>query len=275
MLARNDRDRQTLRDGGGILGRILAEVAAAAQPGVAIRDLDALAERRIRELGGHPAFKGYKPSHAAKAFPGALCVSVNDEVVHGVPTRAITLKDGDLVGLDIGMRWPQEQRSGVRGLRSEGSFGLYTDTATTVCVGKCSGEAQRLLTVTKRALDAGIAAAAVGSRVSDIAKAVQEVVESAGFSVVRDLVGHGVGNAVHEEPQVPNFWDQHQIDTELLDGHVIAIEPMVAAGSWRVTSDPTDGWTIRTHDHSLAAHFEHTVLITRKGTEVLTSPSVP
>lgn len=256
MVARSPKDREVLRQGGALLGRILAEVAAAAKPGVTIPELDALAEARIIERGGRPAFKGYHPGHAAQAFPGALCISVNDEVVHGVPTRPITLGAGDIVGLDIGMQWPAKG-------------GLYTDTAVTVCIGPCTPFARRLVDVTSCALDAGIAAAAVGSRISDIARAVQEVVEGAGFSVVRDLVGHGVGAAVHEAPQVPNFWDAHQVDAELLDGHVIAIEPMVAAGSWRVREDD-DGWTIRTRDRSLAAQFEHTILITREGVEVLT-----
>lgn len=256
MVARNERDRQMLREGGALLGGVLAEVAAAARIGSTLRELDALAEERIRTVGGFPAFKGYKPRHAATAFPGTLCISVNDEVVHGVPTRDITLQQGDLVGLDIGMRWPARD-------------GLYTDTAVTVCVGTCTSDAERLLAVSRLSLEAGIAAAAVGSRVSDIAKAVQEVVERAKYSVIRDLVGHGVGGAVHEEPQVPNFWDARQVDAVLLDGLVIAIEPMVAAGGWRVRADQ-DHWTIRTHDRSLAAHFEHTVLITKQGTDVLT-----
>ncbi|MDO8425381.1 MAG: type I methionyl aminopeptidase [bacterium] len=256
MVARNAHARTMLREGGEKLGRILAECAAAAQPGVTLRELDALAQQRIRAEGGEPSFLGYRPSRADTAFPGALCISVNDEVVHGVPTRPITLAAGDLVGLDIGMRWPKDG-------------GLYTDTAMTVCVGACAKPAQRLLDATQRALDAGIAAAAVGSRISDIARAIQAVVEAARYSVVRDLVGHGVGNAVHEEPQVPNFWDARQVDTEILDGHVLALEPMVTAGGWRVISDP-DHWTIRTHDHSLAAHFEHTILVTKDGVEILT-----
>ncbi|MDO8463120.1 MAG: type I methionyl aminopeptidase [bacterium] len=256
MIARNAEDRKTLREGGKRLGRVLAACAAAAVPGVAIAELDMLAERLILEAGGRPAFKGYRPSRTSAPFPGTLCVSVNDEVVHGVPTRSITLAERDLVGLDIGMQWPS-------------AGGLYTDTALTVCVGGCTPEQQRLVEVTERALAAGIAAAAVGSRISDIARAIQEIVEPAGFAIVRDLVGHGVGGAVHEDPQVPNYWDAHQVDTELLDGHVLALEPMVTAGGWRVVVDE-DAWTIRTQDHSLAAHAEHTILITKSGTEILT-----
>ncbi|MDO8622565.1 MAG: type I methionyl aminopeptidase [bacterium] len=256
MIARADDDRKTLREGGRKLGEILAQVAAAVVPGVTIHELDHLAERLIVESGGRPAFKGYHPRHATQPYPGTLCTSVNAEVVHGIPTRAMALKKGDIIGLDIGMRWPAED-------------GLYTDTAVTVGVGKVAKDARRLMDVTRQALEAGIAAAVVGNRVSDIARAVQTVVEGAKFSVVRDLVGHGVGRAVHEEPQVPNFWDARQLDVELLDGMVIAIEPMVAAGGWRVRVLP-DGWTIVTADGSLAAHFEHTILITKEGTEVIT-----
>lgn len=267
MIARANDDRTTLREGGRRLGCVLQEVAAAVVPGVTIHELDHLAERLIVESGGRPAFKGYHPRHATQPYPGTLCTSVNAEVVHGVPTRTMALRKGDIIGLDIGMRWPSKE-SGISNLESGG---LYTDTAVTVGVGKISKEAQRLMDVTQQALEAGIAAAVVGNRVSDIAKAVQTVVEGAKFSVVRDLVGHGVGLAVHEEPQVPNFWDARQLDTELIDGMVIAIEPMVAAGGWRVKVLP-DGWTIVTADGSLAAHFEHTILITKESTEIITAP---
>ncbi len=267
MIARSEEDRNVLREGGRRLGRILQEVAAAVRPGIAIRELDQLAERLIIAAGGQPSFKGYHPRHAPQPYPGSLCTSVNSEVVHGVPTRDILLKEGDIIGLDIGMKWPTAQ---VSGLKSQVS-GLYTDTALTVGVGKISKEARRLIDVTRSALEAGIAAAVIESRVSDISKAVQVAVELAGFSVIRDLVGHGVGRQVHEEPQVPNFWDPRAMDTELTNGMVIAIEPMVAAGNWRVQALP-DGWTIVTQDGSLAAHFEHTVLITRAGTEILTLP---
>jgi methionyl aminopeptidase len=276
MTARSEQDRATLREGGKRLGEILQEVAAAVRPGIRLRELDALAERLILSAGGEPAFKGYHPRHAPQPYPGTLCTSVNSEVVHGVPTRDIVLKEGDIIGLDIGMKWPSS-KSTVYSLQSTGTLndsrlttnGLYTDTAVTVGVGKISKAAQRLMNVTRDALEAGIAAAVVDSRVSDISKAVQVAVELAGFSAIRDLVGHGVGLSVHEEPQVPNFWDPRQRDTVLLDGMVIAIEPMVAAGGWRVQALP-DGWTIVTQDGSLSAHFEHTVLITKQGTEVLT-----
>ncbi|MBI4434620.1 type I methionyl aminopeptidase [Candidatus Uhrbacteria bacterium] len=283
MIARSTDDRQILREGGNRLGEILQEVAAAVRPGVTIYELDQLAERLIVEAGGSPAFKGYHPRHAPQPYPGSLCTSVNSEVVHGVPTRGIILKEGDIIGLDIGMQWPSSAKASEGkpsdskflpltsggGARGGGGGGLYTDTAVTVGVGKISKEAQRLLDVTRQALDAGIAAAVYESRVSDISKAVQVAVELAGFSVIRDLVGHGVGRQVHEEPQVPNFWDPRATDTVLTNGMVIAIEPMVAAGNWRVKALP-DGWTIVTQDGSLAAHFEHTVLITKEGTEVMT-----
>lgn len=285
MIARSENDREILREGGHRLGRILQEVAAAVRPGVRIRELDQLAERLVVEAGGQPAFKGYHQRHASQPYPGTLCTSVNSEVVHGVPTRDILLKEGDIIGLDIGMKWPvqppatshqfqaTETKIGKRDRLGAGSWqlaaGLYTDTAVTVGVGKISKAAQCLIEVTQQSLEAGIAAAVVESRVSDISKAVQTTVELAGFSVIRDLVGHGVGLAAHEEPQVPNFWDPRARDTELLEGMVIAIEPMVAAGSWRVQALP-DGWTIVTQDGSLSAHFEHTIIITKHGTEILT-----
>jgi methionyl aminopeptidase len=278
MTARSEKDQTMLREGGRRLGTVLQEVAAAAVPGVTIRALDALAERLIVESGGTPAFKGYHPRHAPQPYPGTLCTSVNNEVVHGVPTRDITLRAGDIIGLDIGMRWPSpnfstSHREGEReGVGHQVRDGLYTDTAVTVGVGPVTRDAQRLIDTTRTALDAGIAQAVFGNRVSDIGKAVQRVVEGAGYSVVRDLVGHGVGRKVHEEPQVPNFWNAHQIDAELIDGMVIAIEPMVTAGGWRVQVLP-DGWTIVTADGSLSAHFEHTVLITKNGTEILTKPA--
>lgn len=258
MIVRTKQERIMLREGGRHLGRILQELGKAARPGFVIKELDAMAERLIIECGGRPVFKGYKPHHAATPYPGTLCISVNNEVVHGLPTRNVALYNGDIVGLDLGMQWPAKD-------------GLCTDAAITVGVGKIKKDVRQLLETTKRALDAGIAAAAVGSRVSDISRAVQEIVEGDGYGIVRDLTGHGVGRAIHEDPQVPNFYDPRNMDTELLNGMVIAIEPMVNAGSWRVKVLP-DGWTIVTADGSLSAHFEHTVLITKEATEIITRP---
>ena len=184
---------------------------------------------------------------------------MNSEVVHGVPTRPVILREGDIVGLDIGMRWPAER-------------GLYTDTAVTVPVGAVSAQAQRLMEVTRAALDAAIAVAQYRHRVSEISTTVQRIVEDAGYSIVRDLVGHGVGRAPHEPPQVPNFWERDAEDTVLTNGLVIAIEPMVNAGGWRVRTMP-DRWTVVSADGSLSAHFEHTILVTKERTEVLTAAS--
>jgi methionyl aminopeptidase len=257
MIAKTPDERMMLREGGRRLGQVLAEAAQAVQPGIELRELDAIAERRIIEFGGRPAFKGYRTSHTKSAFPGTLCISVNDEVVHGIPTRAIILKEGDIVGLDIGMEWPAKD-------------GLYTDTAMTVSVGSIPPDIARLLEKTSLALDAAIRAAVVGERISDIAKAAEQIISVAGFGIVRDLVGHGVGLAVHEDPQIPNFWDGQFPDRALEDGLTIAIEPMVTIGSPRVRTRD-DGWTVVTEDRSLAAHFEHTVLITNDGTEILTN----
>jgi methionyl aminopeptidase len=235
-----------MRDAARIVRAVLDEVSVAAVAGTSTAELDRLAEARTRDRGAVPAFKGYL------GYPASLCISVNDEVVHGIPSPHRLLRDGDVVGLDFGVL-----------LR-----GFHGDAAQTVVVGRASPDALRLVEATRAALEGGIAAARAGGRVGDIGAAVQGSAESAGFSVVRQFVGHGIGRKLHEPPQVPNFGTPGT-GAWLRPGLVLAIEPMVNAGGPGVrTLD--DGWTAVTEDGSLSAHFEHTVAVTEEGPEVLT-----
>lgn len=225
---------------------ILRELAAAAVPGTSTAELDRLAEARTRAAGAEPAFLGYH------GYPASVCISVNDEVVHGIPSPRRVLQDGDIVGLDFGVV-----------LR-----GWYGDSAITVPVGRVAPPAARLLEVTAGALAAAVDAARPDRRVGDIGAAVQAHVEPCGFSVVRDFVGHGIGRRLHEPPQVPNF-GVPGAGARLRPGMVLALEPMVNAGGFQVET-LEDGWTAVTQDGSLSAHFEHTVAITEDGPEILT-----
>jgi methionyl aminopeptidase len=229
-----------------LVSRVLAELAALAAPGVTTRELDALAERRIREVGAVPAFKGYR------GYPATLCASVNDQVVHGIPSDR-KLEEGDVLSLDLGAQMD----------------GFFGDSAVTVPIGRVSEEAARLLQVTEEALRHAIAQVRIGGRVSDIGHAVQVFVEEHGFSVVREFVGHGIGVQMHEEPQIPNYGEPGR-GPRLAEGMVLAIEPMVNAGKPGVKI-LADGWTAVTKDGSLSAHFEHTVAVTASGARVLTA----
>lgn len=259
MIAKkNAEDLLSLREAGKILASVLAQTAAAAKPGVTTRALDQLAERLIRQAGALPAFLGYRPSQAGTAYPATLCTSVNNEVVHAPPSDRV-LKEGDIVGLDLGLYIQPRDRP------------LYVDAALTVGIGRISRTARRLITAAREALEEGILVVCPGNHITDISRAVQRRVAAAGYAVVRQLVGHGVGYAVHEEPQVPNYLDPGFSDLPLEPGLVIAIEPMVNTGDWRVKT-LGDGWTIVTADGSLSAHFEHTVAVTATGHEILTLP---
>ena len=229
-----------------LVARILAELAGTAAAGVTTRGLDALAERRIREAGAVPAFKGYR------GYPATLCTSVNEQVVHGIPSDR-KLVEGDILSLDMGVLMD----------------GFYGDAALTVGIGRIAAEAGRLLRVTQEALGAAITQVRVGARLSDIGHAVQRLVEANGFSVVREFVGHGIGAALHEEPQIPNYGEPGR-GPRLAEGMVLAIEPMVNAGRAGVKI-LSDGWTAVTKDGSLSAHFEHTVAVTAAGPRVLTT----
>ncbi len=228
-----------------VVHRALDAVREAAAPGVSTADLDAIAEELILSEGGVPAFKGYR------GFPATLCTSVNDEIVHGIPSGKIRLRDGDLLSVDCGVVLD----------------GFFGDAAVSFGIGHVNGEAERLMKVTKRCLDRAVDEVAPGKRLGDIGAAVQSHAEEAGFGVVREFVGHGIGRSLHEEPQVPNYGNAGRGQI-LKPGLVLAIEPMITAGSWRVKIDD-DGWTARTEDGKLAAHFEYSVAVTSDGHRVL------
>ncbi len=241
---------ELIAEGGKLLGDILKRTAALVKPGISTMDLNNYAEKEMIKVGGKPSFIGYGTKK--NPFPAGLCTSVNDAVVHGIPSSEDILAEGDIIGLDIGMVYK----------------GFYTDTAVTIPVGKVSTLAKKIIEVTKKSMDAAIAQAKPGHRIGDIGFAAQSVGEEAGFSMVRDLVGHGVGYAIHEDPAIPNYGRKGTGEV-LVEGMVLAIEPMVCEKKPNVYFD-TDGWTIRTHDGGLAAHFEHTVVITKNGARVLT-----
>ncbi len=249
-----------IREGGKKLGEILAECAAMVAPGISTKALDDRAEFLIRQCGGRPAFLGYTISTKDPAYPASLCVSVNEEVVHGIPRVDHIIQDGDVVGLDIGMEWP---------FTPDGPKGYYTDTAISVIAGTPRAEDEKILAATYESLCRGIKAATVGNEIKDISKAVEKYLTPLGYGIVRDLVGHGVGYAVHEAPQVPNFTDRFQPSIRLLPGMVLALEPMVTIGSADVYTEK-DGWTVSTEDHSRSAHFEHTIIISPTGPEIVT-----
>lgn len=257
MIIKNKKEVDILREGGKRLAAVLVEVSKAAKEGITTKELDELAEKLILKSGGKPSFKGYKVYGAPRPYPGSLCVSINEEVVHGIP-NGYALKNGDVVGLDIGMWY----------------LGLCTDTAMTVLVGTNlavappSGGATALINATRKSLELGIAEVRPGAKIGDIGFVIQKHLESNGFGVVRELVGHGVGRAVHEEPEIPN-WGKKDTGDELFEGLVIAIEPMATEGNFRVKL-AKDGWTWITRDGSRSAHFEHTMVVTKDGVEVLT-----
>ncbi len=250
-ILKNIEDINKLREGGKILASVLREATSRVLPGVKTIELDILAEKMIRESGGRPSFKNYKTSDDKFPYPASLCVSINEEVVHGVPGERI-LKDGDIVSLDLGMEYK----------------GFYTDSAVTVFVGKAGEQAKKLLETTKKALDLGIAAVKNGAFTGDIGQAIQSFAEKNGFNVVRNLVGHGLGRKTHEDPEVPNFGMKGKGEV-LKEGEVLAIEPLITAGRYDIYLDK-DLWTWKTKDSSLSAHFEHTIIVTKTGAEVIT-----
>jgi methionyl aminopeptidase len=242
------REIEIMAEGGRILAATIAELRNAVRPGISTGELDRIADDFIRKHeGAVPAFKGLY------GFTGSICASINHEIVHGIPSPKRVLKDGDIVSLDVGV----------------GYRGYFTDSAVTVAVGTVDAKTAKLLEVTKASLEAGIAAAQIGNHIGDIGAAVQQVVEAAGFTVVRDLVGHGIGTSFHEEPQVPNYGKPKRKE-KLVPGLTIAIEPMVNAGG-AGTRTLSDKWTIVTVDGSRSAHFEHTIAITPDGPRVLTA----
>lgn len=242
-----------LKESGKRLAFIVSELAKMAKPGVSSLELDAKARELAAAAGGTPSFLNYKPAGARRPYPAAVCVSVNDVIVHGIPNeKPKTFCEGDIVGIDMGLTWG----------------GFVTDVSVTVPVGSVDGEAVKLVNAAKEALQVGIEAAKPGVNVNDIGKAIERFVKPTGFSIAEELGGHGVGRKVHEEPFVPNFTIQGK-GAKLVPGMVIAIEPMLNEGTGRVVFDP-DGYTVRTGDGKRSAHFEHTVIITENGSEIIT-----
>lgn len=247
IYLKSQKEIEKIRRSCQLVAQTLEALKGLIKPGVTAEELDRFAEEFIRKRGGVPAFKGYR------GYPKTLCVSVNEEVVHGIPDKR-RLKEGDIVSLDLGIVID----------------GYYGDAAITVAVGEVSELAKRLIKVTEEALYKGIEQARPGNRLTDISHAIQRHVEEAGFSVVREFVGHGIGRQLHEDPQVPNFGPPNR-GPRLEAGMVLAIEPMVNAGTWQVRISE-NGWTVVTADGGLSAHFEHTVAITSNGPEILTLP---
>ena len=241
------REIGLMRAGGHILADVVDHLRETVKPGLSTLEIDEDVEAFIRSRGALPAFKGYR------GFPATVCISINEEVVHGIPSAHRRIKEGDIVGLDLGCIVE----------------GYYADCAFTLAIGDVPPKVQQLLDITRESLDAAIAECRAGRRLSDVSHAVQAHVERHGFAVVRAFVGHGIGRALHEDPQIPNFGDPGR-GPQLRPGMVLAIEPMVTMGSWEVKV-LDDGWTAVTRDGSLAAHFEHTIAVTDDGPEVLTS----
>lgn len=251
IVCRSAAELEKMRGAGRLVGEVLTALAAKVAPGVSTADLDQIAERMIADAGGIPAFKGYH------GYPATICSSVNEEVIHGIPSKSRVLREGDVISIDVGASLA----------------GYFGDSAITVPVGTVSEEAATLLRVTEESLYKAIEVVRPGGRVSDIGHAVQQHVEAYGFSVVREFVGHGIGKQMHEEPQVPNYGDPGR-GPRLAEGMVLAIEPMVNAGKPAVKV-LSDGWTAVTKDKRLSAHFEHTVAVTAGEPWILTAREVP
>ncbi|KRQ87277.1 Methionine aminopeptidase 1 [Caloramator mitchellensis] len=245
IYLKSDNEIQIMRKSGRIVAELLELLEHHVRPGVTTKELDSIAEDFIIKYGARPSFKGYY------GFPGTLCTSVNEQVVHGIPSDRV-LEEGDIISIDCGVLYQ----------------GFHGDAARTFAVGKISEEAKKLIEVTKQSFFEGLKFATVGNRIGDISNAIQRYAESYGFSVVRDYVGHGIGKQIHEEPSVPNFGKAGR-GPKLSKGMVIAIEPMINLGTYAVT-ELNDGWTVVTLDNRLSAHYENTVAILENGPEILT-----
>ena len=245
IIIKSAREIEIMRQAGRIVATVLAELKSQVKPGMKTRELDKIAERVTEKLGAVPSFKGYH------GYPASVCVSINDEIVHGIPGDRI-MNEGDIVSIDFGAIYNDFQG----------------DSAITVAVGTITPEAEKLLEATEGSLMAGIQAAHAGARLGDISAAIQDYAESRGYGVVREYTGHGIGRDMHEDPQIPNFGIPGQ-GPLLKTGMTFALEPMINIGDWR-TRVEDDNWTVRTSDGSLSAHFEHTIVITDNGSEILT-----
>lgn len=244
IIIKSPREIEQLKRSNAIVAEVFEKLKGMIAPGITTKELDQVAEEYILSKGGRPAFKGYR------GFPATLCISINEEVVHGIPGQR-RLKEGDIVSIDVGVNFA----------------GYFGDSAITLPVGEVDPESKRLLEVTEKALTIGIEKAKIGNRLFDISYAIQRWVESRGFSVVRDFVGHGIGKDLHEEPQIPNFGSPHQ-GPRLEKGMVFALEPMVNEGTYEIRV-LSDGWTVVTADGKRSAHFEHTISIADDGAEIL------
>lgn len=252
-LIKTPEEIATLREGGAILSRALREIREKCVPGASTQALDQIARDRFAEAGAEPSFLGYRIGGEGTPFPGAVCISINDEVVHGLAIPDRTIQEGDVVGLDIGC-WYK---------------GLCTDMATTVTVGAVDEKTKTLVRDTREALLVGLSTVRAGGFIHEIGNAIEDFIKPKGYGIVRDLVGHGVGHAVHEEPQIPHYRERRAPRIKMQEGMVLAIEPMITLGDWRVYLKD-DQWTISTQDGSTAAHFEVTLAVTKDGYELIT-----
>lgn len=265
VLIKTQEEIEIMAEGGKILAKIMADLEKKVQPGIKTKELDGLAESLVLKYGGQCSFKGYQGpgGESAEPFPACLCASINEEIVHAVPSDRI-LKEGDIISLDFGLNYK----------------GFHTDMAITLPVGKVGSETQRLITVTQRALEVGIEKIKPGNKIGDISRAIQKYVEGQGFNVVRELCGHGIGKKLHEDPEILNSvsFDKETVDKikyagdgnmVLKEGMALCLEPMVTIGDWRIKKTG-DGFGFRTKDNSLSAHFEHTIVVTKEGSRLLT-----
>jgi len=249
---KNQSEIEAMREGGKILAAVMGKLAGEITPGRNTYKLDKLAEELVFANGGEPAFKGYA-GEAKEPFPATICASLNFEVVHGIPAKDKIMQEGDIIKIDIGMKYK----------------GMFTDMARTFAVGKISPKAQKLIEATEEAFWKGMKKLKAGNFLSDYSRAAQKHAEDNGFSVVRNLVGHGIGKELHEDPYIPNYYNKKYQDMRLAAGMTLAFEPMINEGGYETILDK-DGWTFKTKDGKLNAHYENTVLITEKGAEVLT-----
>lgn len=255
IILKSAREIELIRSAGRVVHRVLTKMHELARPGVTTAELNAVAEAMIAEVGGTALFEGVRNPQAKFPFPGALCTSVNEELVHGIPADC-TLQEGDILSIDCGVRLA----------------GYCGDSATTIPIGRISADASRLLDVTRRALELAIEEIRPGRMWSEIATRMQTLIERKGLSVVRDFVGHGIGRNMHEDPKIPNYWSarQRQLDFQLVPGMVLAVEPMVNLGTHAVEYGDDDRWVVVTQDRKYAAHFEHTLAVTKNSVDVLT-----
>ncbi len=255
ITLRSRREIELMRKAGAVVANVLSKLQETAEPGVTTAYLDNIALEMTGEAGAEALFKGVRISYAKIPFPGAICTSINEQIVHGIPSEKVILKNGDILSIDFGVRLN----------------GYCADAAITIGIGKISEDRRRLIEVTKQSLDIVTAKAAPSVKWSQIAEQMQSYAESAGFSVVRDFVGHGIGQKMHEDPKLPNFVSEELLanDIVLAEGMVLATEPMINAGSYK-TQTLKDGWTAVTKDGKCSAHFEHTIAITKNGCEILT-----